>query len=388
MMEKVLIVDDDANLLSGIKRQFRKAFNITTAEGGRKALSLARTDGPFAVVVCDMRMPDMDGVEVLGSLKESAPDTVRMMLTGNADQQTAVDAINEGSIFRFFTKPCPPEILAKGIEAGIEQYRLLTAEKDLLKNTLAGSVKVLIDVLSMIDADTFGKAAKAREWARVLARHFDLSQPWVLDLAVMLSRIGWVTIPAEIQSKVNAGSDLTPEEQKIIREIPEIGRKLIANIPRLDTVAETVYYQNKGFDGTGFPDETISGENIPLEARILKVLNDVAAASQGSMPGKNVFRQLESNAQLYDPDVFRIARQMLPKLNTGSDEEAFEAAEVPLSALIAGYELLSDIKTDDGKLILARDQMITETQLAKLRNISSINKIEEPIRIRKRKAMS
>lgn len=384
-MEKVLIIDDDANLLSGIKRQFRKKFDVSTAEGGRNAISLAKTDGPFAVAVCDMRMPDMDGVEVLGSLKESAPDTVRIMLTGNADQQTAIDAINEGNIFRFFNKPCAADVLAKGIEAAIEQHRLVTAEKELLKNTLAGSVKVLVDVLSMVDADTFGKATKLREWARVLAGHFHLSQPWVLDLAVMLSRIGWVTIPTEIRAKVNAGSDLTPEEQKIIREIPEIGKKLIANIPRLDTVAEAVYYQDKGFDGTGFPDENISGENIPLEARILKVLNDVAAASQGFAPGKNVFRQLEKNARLYDPDVFGIARQMLPKLDTDPEEEHFEAAEIPLSSLMAGYEILSDIKTESGQLILARDQMITETQLAKLRNINSIQKIKEPIQIRKRK---
>ena len=95
MTEKVLIVDDDANLLAGLKRQFRKQFDLSIAQSGEQALDLVESEGPFAVAVSDMRMPGMDGVGVLGALRKTAPDTVRMMLTGNADQQTAIDAINE-----------------------------------------------------------------------------------------------------------------------------------------------------------------------------------------------------------------------------------------------------------------------------------------------------
>ena len=129
-MEKVLIVDDDTNLLAGLKRHLRKHFDLFTAEGGTQALDLVKSDGPFAVTVCDMRMPGMNGVEVLAAVKKLAPNTVRIMLTGNVEDVTSTLTGNEGGIFRFYTKPCPPESLARGIEAGIERYRLVTAARE------------------------------------------------------------------------------------------------------------------------------------------------------------------------------------------------------------------------------------------------------------------
>lgn len=255
MIEKILIVDDDINLLSSMNQQLHNKLQISTSEGGKTALALVKSEGPFAIVISDMNMPGMNGVEFLSSLKKLSPDTVRMMLTESINPQTAVEAINEGSIFWFFTKPCPTDILVKGIEAGLEQYRLVTAEKELLKNTLAGSVKVLTDMLSTVNSETLGRSTYLWDWARKMGEHLDLSQFWVLDLAVMLSKIGWVTIPEEIQKKVNSEESLSPIEEELIQKIPETGRKRISHIPRLEAVAEIVYYQNKGFDGSGFPDD-------------------------------------------------------------------------------------------------------------------------------------
>ncbi|MFH1417727.1 MAG: response regulator, partial [Planctomycetota bacterium] len=136
MSKKILCVDDDPNILNAYRRGLRRLFEIETAEGGAEGLEAIASQGPFAVVVSDMRMPGMDGIQFLTAVKKRAPESVRIMLTGNADQQTAMDAVNEGSIFRFLTKPCPPEHLAKALTAGIEQYRLITAEKELLGKTL------------------------------------------------------------------------------------------------------------------------------------------------------------------------------------------------------------------------------------------------------------
>ncbi len=386
MEEKILIVDDDNNLLSGMKRQLRNKYQISTAEGGEAALDLVKSDGPFAVVICDMRMPGMHGIEVLRAIKKIAPDTVRMMLTGNIDQQTAVEAINEGNIFRFFTKPCQADVLAKGIEAGIKQYRLVTAEKELLRKTLAGSVKVLIDMLSMIDPETFGQSTKMRDWGRLMLERMDLPRSWVLDIAIMLSRIGWVAIPADIKKKVNSDLELTEKEQKLIREIPETGKKWITNIPRLEDVGEIIYYQNKGFDGSGFPDGGASGKDISVESRVLKILNDLVVSCQGIMPTKLDFRMLDLHSELYDPDILYIAKQCLVKADASYEDEHFEIAEVPLNLLMQGYELLSDIETVDGKLILAKQQLLTGALLTKIRNFGEIHGVKEPIRVRKHTA--
>jgi len=136
MEDAILFVDDDPSLLAAMKRQLHKGFNITLAQGGDEALAMvSRANAqkePFAVVVCDMRMPGMDGIELLKRIRALSPDTMRIMLTGRADQQTAADAINKGHVFRFFSKPCPAEELAEGLSAALEQYRAVAAEHRLL----------------------------------------------------------------------------------------------------------------------------------------------------------------------------------------------------------------------------------------------------------------
>lgn len=124
MSEKILFVDDDSNILEAYKRQMRKRFTIETALGGEEGLAVIARNGPFAVVVADMRMPRMDGIEFLMKVKTIAPHTVRMMLTGNADQQTANDAVEKGQVFHYLTKPCNPDVLTKAIDAGLSLYQL------------------------------------------------------------------------------------------------------------------------------------------------------------------------------------------------------------------------------------------------------------------------
>ncbi|HEX2100040.1 MAG TPA: response regulator, partial [Candidatus Synoicihabitans sp.] len=141
MTSRVLFVDDDPNLLAAFQRNLRKQFQFDTALGAQEALALLERPEPYAVVLADMRMPGMDGVELLERVKQRAPETVRMMLTGNADQQTAVDAVNRGEVFRFLNKPCPPEVLVPALEAAIKHYQLQRLERELLEGTLAGSVK-------------------------------------------------------------------------------------------------------------------------------------------------------------------------------------------------------------------------------------------------------
>jgi DNA-binding NtrC family response regulator len=119
MLEKILMVDDEGSVLAGYQRLFRNEFQIDTAAGGVAALAAIEVTGPYALVISDMRMPEMDGVELLARIKLVAPEAIRIMLTGNADIQTAVRAVNEGSIFRFLTKPCNKETLGRAFTAGL-----------------------------------------------------------------------------------------------------------------------------------------------------------------------------------------------------------------------------------------------------------------------------
>jgi len=124
---RILLVDDDVQVLDGLQRQLRGQFDVTATSDPKEAIRLVVAEGPFAVVVSDLRMPGMDGVSLLFLIRQSAPETVRVLLTGDADMEAAISAINQGNIFRFLTKPCTPAILIRTLEASVEQFRLCAA---------------------------------------------------------------------------------------------------------------------------------------------------------------------------------------------------------------------------------------------------------------------
>jgi serine phosphatase RsbU (regulator of sigma subunit) len=133
MNDKILLVDDEPKVLAAIKRQLRKKFRFETALSGEEALKVIDEKGPFAVVVSDYKMPGMNGIDFLCKVKTVDPDTVRMMLTGSADMSTAIQAVNEGSIFQFHPKPCPAETLGQAIKSGIDKYRETTDSQTAMK---------------------------------------------------------------------------------------------------------------------------------------------------------------------------------------------------------------------------------------------------------------
>ena len=283
-MEKILLVDDELNVLEGYTRLFRKHFQIHTAESGTLGLESITAQGPFPVVVSDCRMPMMDGIQFLKRIRNVAPDTVRIMLTGNNDLDTAMEAVNQGEIFRFLTKPCPPETFRMAIEAGIHQYELIRAEKELLEQTLTGSLEALSDVLSLVHPEAFGRAARVKRYVTGLADYLGLSDIWRLEISAALSQIGFVILPNSIAKKVNEGGVLTSDEMQAFHQHPCSGSDILARIPRMKEVSEIILYQEKHFDGSGIPRDSRQGEEIPLGARLLKVAIDFDKLRMQNIP--------------------------------------------------------------------------------------------------------
>ena len=380
MSNKVLCVDDDANILTGITRNLRKQFEIDTAVGALAALKMIEKDCPYAVIVSDMQMPGMSGVEFLNITKQKYPDTVRVMLTGNADQKTATDAVNRGQIFQFLNKPCPPEKLAEVLTSGIKHYRLVTAERELLENTLNGSVKVLMEILSLSDPASFGRGQTVRDQARQVADMLQLKSTWELDLATMLCPIGCVSLPPELNKKARAELDLTGAEKDAVARVPQVGHDLLTKIPRLEAVARIVLYQNKNFDGTGFPSDAVKGEEIPVEARIIRALADIAHLEAKKVSKFKALEQMRQQPGHYDLKVLdAIARCF--ELATASQPDVTVKGPVALdfADLRAGHVLSADIVTKQEILIVGAGTKITPLILERLRNFASISGLKLPI---------
>ena len=125
MSNQVLFIDDDASLLSTMKRNLGLDFTIHTAEGGDVAFEVVQQQGDFSVVVVDMQMPKMNGIQTISMLREKMPNAVFLMLTGNQDLTTAIQAVNDGRVFRFLTKPCQVFEISAAIEAAQQQHNLM-----------------------------------------------------------------------------------------------------------------------------------------------------------------------------------------------------------------------------------------------------------------------
>jgi len=376
MAEKVLLVDDDEYILRAYHRVLHRRFPLEVAMGGVQALQALEGHGPFAVIVADQCMPGMTGLDVLREAVRLAPEATRIMLTGNQDQQTAADAVNHGKVFRFLTKPCGHLELAEAIQAGLRQHQLVTAERDLLQKTLMGSLQVLTDLLCSLDPEAFGRGRLLRERAAPLARALEFEAEWDLETAALLLPVGRLALPPELLAKVRAGAALDPRERALLERVPETGAQLLENIPRLDRAAQFVRYHAKGYDGSGFPDDPVAAEALPLGARILKVLNDFTILEGRRQSRRVALEELALHPCRYDPRVLEALYAQY-----GTPVAATREVACPVEDLEEGMVLARDVVTQGGRPVLLAGLRLGAAHLLLLRDLVEVLDLREPVRV-------
>lgn len=370
MSDKILFVDDEQNLLDSYRRSLGRKFPLDTACGGPEALAAIAAKGPYAVVVSDLRMPGMDGIQVLSEIRARAPDTVRIMLTGGADVEAAVAAVNEGNLFRFLTKPCPPEQLAAALLAGIQQHRLVTAEKELLEKTLSGSVRVLTEVLALASPRAFGRAQRVRRIARQVAEHLGVAKPWQVELAAMLSQVGTVALPPELADKIEAGSPLDPVEQEQVDALPSVAANLIANIPRLEPIAKLIEQSRPNAPAPD--DESLVKAGKALRAALLYD----SQLARGAKP--------EQARQAVGKGLNRSDEISLSDALVGVDDGTAGATRprmIAMRDLGLGMIFDDDLRTTWGMVLVSKGQEVTAPLLARLRAYAARGQVSEPFRV-------
>ncbi|MFN0085854.1 MAG: HD domain-containing phosphohydrolase [Blastocatellia bacterium] len=375
MNQKILFVDDEQNVLDAYQRTLRREFAIDVALSGADGLKALEGRGPYAVVISDMSMPVMDGVEFLLRAKERSPQSVRIMLTGNADQQTAIAAVNEGSIFRFLTKPCPPEVLAMTITAGLEQYRLVTAEKELLEKTLSGCIQMLTDLLSQVNPAAFGCATRVRRLAGQIAVALKMEDAWKVEIAAMLSQVGWIAVPEEVLLRVQRGLVINADELRMAQSHAQVAHDMISHIPRLEWAAEIIAYQDKHFNGDGWPPDERRGHEIPLGARILKLALDYDRLNESRLGGGETLKRIQGRTNWYDPEVVNALETAL------AIETRYENRSVKIRELAPDMILAEDIISTKGLLLIPKGQQVTRSLCMRIANFHRGGAISEPIQV-------
>jgi response regulator RpfG family c-di-GMP phosphodiesterase len=369
MLRRILFVDDEPNVLHALERQFRKEFDVETAVGPAAGLQKLADGGPFAVVVSDMRMPGMDGAEFLRRVRQKWADTVRIMLTGQADLTSAMAAVNQGNIFQFLTKPCPGDVLTHTLNAALEQHRLITAERELLEGTLHGSISVLSEVLSLVNPTAFGRAHRIRRYVRCMAEALDLPDRWQYEMAAMLSQIGCVAVPPEVLEKYQAGQPLDDAEKEILKSQGKVGYDLLARIPRLEIVAQMVAHQ-----ATERPAGLNLSESVSTGAQLLTIARDFDEQIFRGGSLEAVLSQMKSRGIYNQAFVSALQEVELEELTT-------ETRSVSLAQIKTGMILNYDVLSTNGILLMGKGQEITESAIIRLRTFAGSIGIKGPISV-------
>jgi FixJ family two-component response regulator len=375
MSAAVLFVDDEPHLLEGVTRSLRTHFDIRTASSAAEGLRIVKTCGPFAVVVSDMRMPEMNGAQFLSQVREYAPDTVRIILSGQADMQQTIAAVNEGNIFRFISKPCDTRSLLAAVGMAVEQHRLISAEKVLLEQTLTGAVNVLIEILSVVTPSAYSRARRLRQYVLALAAALDLGDNWPWPLAASLSQIGCMSLPKETMAKSEADQPLTQDELLLFESHPRMAAKMLEAIPRLETVTAIVASQN-----ISSIDAEIFREPKGLDAKSAgcMLLHAAVEFDRQVMAGRSATAAAEAlrMAQARLPQTVLDALRTLP---IAGRERTLRS--VGLIDLAVGMLLDEPLITRKGVCLVPTGQEVTAALLARLRGIDSDIQVREPIRV-------
>ncbi|MDA1162439.1 MAG: response regulator [Planctomycetota bacterium] len=374
MTSRILIVDDDTNLLDGCRRALRRHFDVTTACSGNDGLTKIAESQRFAVVLSDMRMPGMTGVQFLEHVQTESPDSVRIMLTGNADQQTAIDAINSGRIFRFLNKPCLPEKLFTALHDGVNQYGLQMAERELLDGTVRGCVRAMTEILSLTNPLGFGRAARVRKLVSCACETLRISNSWELEVAAMMSQAGVVTLPEAVLEKALSGLPLTPDENGMLGNLRNVAVDLIQHIPRLAVVTDYISACDPAPDPAVARPLTPLPGSTPLEVKLLQAALDLEMLISLGRSEKEAFAHLRSGGRVRDENIlFALEESFL---------RGMEKRAIPLRHLQVGQVLAEDVMSiDGGRRLLGRSYEITERLLLRLQNYHSKHGVREPIQV-------
>jgi CheY-like chemotaxis protein len=366
-LARILCVDDEPAVLEGLQRILFDTFEVHAETIPSRALARIVAEGPFDVVISDMRMPEMDGATFLAAARRAVPDTMRILLTGYADANAAAAAVNDGRIVRYLRKPCDPDELVRVLHDAVRQRHLVLAERELLEKTLSGAVRAMSEMLALLAPDIFRRSSALARAASHVADKLRFEPRWALEIAARLSMVGAVALPPELLERERCGETLSSAERAQIDAHPETGHTLLSNIPRLEGVAAMVRHQRHAKLPAELPRATALG------ARVLRIL-------------------LALDAHVRRGETFAHARQALRKTASSDDvpildaladyapiDDGPTARRVSMKQLMVGMVLTEDVLARSGAVVLRKGTEVSMVVLERLHNFARGIGLREPL---------
>ncbi|WP_273428218.1 HD domain-containing phosphohydrolase [Marinobacter sp.] len=410
---KLLLVDDEDNILRSLQRVLRKEpYELTTATSGDQAIGLMEEQG-FDLVISDARMPGMDGPTLLATIKKKDPSCIRILLTGYADIDSTVKAINDGQIYRYISKPWNDDelrlIIRQALAFKQSERRRLALEKltrkqnqelQELNSTLEQKVRArteeLRETADMLDlayqelrknyvttTEVFSSLidkrlpanrqpnAKVITLVRAFAAYHKLDEEMTqnLTMAAALYNLGKLSWPDEL---ITAPSDLLSRDQKLeYLKYPVVGEQLLMALEPLRDAAKIIRHHQEKWNGYGIPDR-LEGKDIPLGARILRLAVDFIELQFGlilerRVPRDNAIKLIKRyRDRLYDPDIADQFLEMVIEIAPDVDHENPDILVLDTLRLKPGMVMARNLYATSGMLLLNEGKVLSSLLIDKL----------------------
>lgn len=383
--QTILVVEDAPDQVSILVDLLKGMYRVKVATDGPRAIELTGSAEPPDLILLDGMLAGMDGFEVCRHLKAdpATRDIPILFLATGSDVQDEARGFAAGGA-DYLTKPFSPPLVLARVRTHLHQRQLMISERELLEKTLMGSLAAILELIAMTNPNAAAWNHQLGDLCEQVALRMGVEEPWMVGLAGVLSRIGTLAVPEAILAKVKAKALLSAEERQIYTRVPEVGYNLLKHVPRLEGVAEMVYYSQKNFRGAGFPPDERTGEDIPLGARILRVCLDFLNATSRREDRQKLVSDMLHNLTLYDAEVVFALQAVV---ETGSFDppaagEEGEFRDMPIECLLEGHVLDGSVETVDGQILLREGTILTHGQVEKLKNYALIGAIRGPVPIR------
>lgn len=375
---KVLLVDDDASILNAYERTLEEDFEVHISKNADDALTKMQYT-EFATIVSDRYMPGMNGIDLLKKVKEKCPETSRILFTGYGDLNAAMEAVNEGHIFRLLTKPCHPNIFLKAVQDACKQYELLKMEDNLMEKTFVQATNMLFELVTLFHPSVNHYIIEAQNTIKKLATILHIPQVWELNVATMFSKLGYLLMATD-------KNILSEKESHLFEKQAEISFLLLEKIPSLNSVAKYVRYYHYPLNSHVFENPEPGQEHLPLMCSLIKISLDYSLSM--TLKGKNSQEALEDIQSQAEHIYHKEAKKALIQA-IGSKKEGFVLQEIhSLSHLKKSMIVKEDMTCDKkGQILLKKGQVLSEVSLLRLNKLATHYELDYPIYVMVKKLL-
>ncbi len=380
-MNSILIVDSDGKSLTVMQRKLRKNFETHIALGPRTGLQRIREEGPYALVLAEFSMPEMDGVDFLAEVRKLCPETTRVLVSRSPmDVANLMRAINEGKVYQVLPASCEEAALVGVVQEGVNQYKRISTSAGNMHEVHAIFAKAVHELVCWLRGDVRGVISPLLPLLRSLGQKAQNPMPIVTETALLLSIIGLIVLPPALLDKIVKGQTLTDDELLIFAGHPERAVEWVRHLPQLQEVADVLRdYANalhlSLLPGTAEPMERPA---IPLEATLLAMVLEYRLGGYAQLESAEILARMRRNS-LYSQTLVKAFEAVL--LDMDQDE-----IEISLDRLQPGMVLAKAVIgiRDGGDVVMVPEGYeLSRTTIVFLRQSARHGQVREPFFVRK-----